>query len=104
MTADIVRAIGRTVPAIVQHLYCDNAVRDLGQAAGCLRYLPDVVIEHMHPTAGKSEWDDGYRAVNSADRRADDKRIYQRWRDRPIGHPRAGLASQAAIVRALRGR
>ena len=64
MTSDIVRALGRMVPAPVEHMFCDNAVMDLAKAAKCLRYLPDVVIEHLHPLAGKADWDPGYWRVN----------------------------------------
>lgn len=95
MTADIVRALGRMVPADVEHLYCDNAIRDLGQAAGCLRYLPDVVIEHMHPVARKAPMDDGYRRVNQPAQYERDHAAYQRWRS-------TQLAMDAGIVRTLR--
>jgi hypothetical protein len=27
-------------------------------------YLPDVIIEHLHPAAGKAEMDEGYARVN----------------------------------------
>jgi hypothetical protein len=27
--------------------------------------MPEVVIEHLHPVAGKGEWDDQYREVNA---------------------------------------
>jgi len=80
MTANIVRALGRMVPADVEHLYCDNAVKDLGVAAGCLRYLPDVLVEHMHPMAGKAPTDDGYRRVNSGEQYARDRAAYAAWR------------------------
>ncbi|MEU8264473.1 hypothetical protein AB0C02_28105 [Micromonospora sp. NPDC048999] len=95
MTADIVQALGRMVPAPVEHLYCDNAVLDLGRAAACIRYLPDVLIEHMHPVAGKAPDDDQYRRVNGRDQYARDHRAYQRWR-------RDGLRADAARVRDLR--
>ena len=95
MTADIVRALGRMVPAPVEHLYCDNAVQDLGLAAGCLRYLPDVLIEHMHPLAGKAELDAGYRRVNARAQYARDRAAYGVWRS-------GQRATDAATVRALR--
>ncbi|MFI2663732.1 hypothetical protein [Micromonospora carbonacea] len=95
MTVDIVRALGRMVPAPVEHLYCDNSVLDLGRAAGCIRYLPDVLVEHMHPVAGKAVDDDQYRRVNSGDQYARDGRAYRRWL-------RSGLRVDAARVRELR--
>jgi len=95
MTADIVRALGRMVPAPVEHLYCDNAIRDLGQAAGCLRYLPDVLIEHMHPVAGKAPMDAGYARVNRRQQYQADRIRYETWRA-------LRLAADADKVRALR--
>lgn len=64
MTADIVRTLGHMAPPTLTHLFVDNYWRDLGQAAGCLRYLPDVVVEHLHPFAGKAPMDEGYTRVN----------------------------------------
>lgn len=95
MTSDIVRALGRMVPAPVQHLYCDNAILELGRAAGCIRFLPDVVIEHMHPVARKSNMDEGYRRVNSPQQYRHDLAAFRLWRD-------GRLSQDAATVRALR--
>lgn len=44
-------------PRGLHHYFTDNYWRDLGQDAGCLRYFPDVSIEHLHPLAGKAEQD-----------------------------------------------
>lgn len=79
MTSDIVRSLGRMVPAPVDHLYCDNAIKVLGQGADCLRYLPDVLIEHMHPMAGKAESDAGYERVNAPVQYRKDELAYLRW-------------------------
>lgn len=95
MTADIVRTLGRMVPAPVEHLYCDNAVLALGRAAGCIRYLPDVVVEHMHPVARKAALDDGYRRVNSRDQYRRDGEAYRQW-------TRDGLDRDADALRSLR--
>ena len=96
MTSDIVRALGRMVPAPVDHMYCDNSVMDVGELAGCLRYLPDVVIEHCHPLAGKAEWDSGYARVNRAEQFQRDEAAYRQWAN-------SQLAADAETVRALRG-
>ena len=60
MTSDIVRALGYFCPPVLQHMYLDNAWKDWGQGANCLRYLPDVIIEHMHPGSGKAAQDNLY--------------------------------------------
>ena len=65
MSAAIVRALGGMVPPKLKHLYLDNFWKALGNDLGNLAYLPGVVIEHLHPVAGKAEWDEGYRAVNA---------------------------------------
>lgn len=96
MTSDIIRSLGAMVPAGVEHLYCDNAVRDLGDRAGCLRYLPAVLVEHLNPYAnGKAEMDDQYARVNSRPQYRADRRAYREWVTRDL--PR-----QAAVVRSLR--
>lgn len=94
MTTDIIRALGAMVPAPVEHLFCDNAVRDLGLGANCLRYLPEVLVEHMHPVAGKVASDEQYERVNSRDQWRADQRAYRGWR-------RGTLPRQAAQVRDL---
>lgn len=73
MSASVVRALGHMAPPVLTHLYVDNYWRDLGQATGCLTYLPDVVVEHLHPIAGKAAWDEGYQRVN-------DRSMYDRDR------------------------
>jgi hypothetical protein len=61
-------------------MYVDMFWRDLGQEAGCLRYLPRVVIEHMHPIAGKSPWTEGHLRVNAPDRLEADRIAYEEYR------------------------
>jgi hypothetical protein len=95
MTSDIVRALAAMVPAGVEHLYCDDVIRDLGQLAGCLRYLPGVLVEHRHPAAGKADSDEQYERVNGRAQYRADRRAYREWR----AHD---LARQAGVVRALR--
>jgi len=95
MTSDIVRALGRMVPAPCEHLYSDNSVMALGAHARCIRYLDDVVIQHCHPFAGSGEWDDQYRRVNSDGQYRRDKQAYVQW-------TRTGLMDDVAKVRQLR--
>jgi hypothetical protein len=95
MTRDVVLELGMMVPAPVAHLYCDNAVMDLGAAAGCLTYLPQVLIEHMHPVARKAAPDMQYRRVNSPVQGRMDRARYVAWRA-------AELPGQAEAVRRLR--
>lgn len=79
MSASIVRALGWMCPPALRHLWIDNFWLDLGQKAGCLRYLPDVVVEHMHPYNGKAEMDEGYERVNSLEIIDADRAAYGRY-------------------------
>lgn len=65
MPSRMVRAMGWMSPPVLHHLYVDNFWMTLGRDLGGLRYLPDVVIEHLHPAAGKAPMDERYRAVNA---------------------------------------
>lgn len=79
MAAAIVRALGYMGPPGLRHLYVDNFWRDIGQASGCLTYLPDLVIEHRHVLAGKAPMDEGYQRVNAPQRYVEDHEAYQRY-------------------------
>jgi predicted O-methyltransferase YrrM len=95
ITSDVIRALGRMVPAPVDHMYCDNSMMDLFNGAGALRHLPEVRIEHRHPIAGKAETDDQYKRVNSRDQFRTDRTVYESWR-------RSGMVTDINKVRALR--
>lgn len=95
MTADIVRALGYMAPPELTHLCVDDFWRDLGRDAGCIRYLPDVVVEHMHPIAGKADWDDGHERVNHPSMYQRDLAAYALYRG-------ARFADDVAKVKALR--
>ncbi len=92
MTSDIVRALGRMVPAPVEHLYCDNAILDIGNAAGCIRYLADVLIQHRHYGNRLARMDAQYQRVNSPEQYGKDKPAYEAW-------VRDQLSADAATVR-----
>jgi hypothetical protein len=95
LTADIVRALGFMAPPTLRHLYCDNFWRDLGVKADALRYLPEVVVEHLHPAAGKSEWTEGHQRVNTPQAYERDSAAYQTYLA-------ASFDADVAKVRALR--
>jgi hypothetical protein len=71
--ARIVELLGNMAPPQLTHLYVDNYWKALGEGAGCLRYCHNVVIEHMHPVAGKAAMDAGYERVNSGEMYARDE-------------------------------
>ena len=80
MTSDIVRATGYMVLPGAAHLWLDNAWLSLGQALDAITYLPDVIIEHLHPIAGRAPWDAGYAECNTDERSDTDRRHYEVWR------------------------
>ncbi|MFG3051919.1 hypothetical protein ACGFZP_13340 [Kitasatospora sp. NPDC048239] len=84
MTSDIVLATGYMVPPGLVHLYIDNAWLALGRALDAITYLPDVVVEHKHPIAGRAEWDQGYAECNTDERSDADRATFERWRDQDL--------------------
>jgi hypothetical protein len=90
ISSAIVEALGWYALPACRHMFIDDAWKRLGDELGILHYLPDVVIEHEHPGAGKVASDAGYERVDAftdADRGA-----YERWLDE-------GLAADVARVR-----
>ena len=73
MSGKIVKELGGMVPQDMIHLYLDNFWMTLGKDLNALRYIPEVVLEHLHPVAGKAEWDDQYREVNAPEVYSADK-------------------------------
>jgi hypothetical protein len=64
LTSDIVRTLGYMCPPTLIHMWLDNSWKEWGESIGRLRYLPSVVIEHLHPQAdGKGQMDDNYAEV-----------------------------------------
>lgn len=66
MTTNIPGTLGRMVPKELAHLYTDAYWLELGTKLGKIKYLPEVIIEHMHPGAGKARVDAGYEYSGSS--------------------------------------
>lgn len=96
VSTEVVQALGWMMLPTCEHLYVDAAILALGKAAGRITYRPDVIIEHLHPYAGKADMDASYRESNSLERFASDRAAFDAWK-------RDGLADDAAKVRALTG-
>lgn len=79
MSADLVRSLGWMMLPDCQHMYVDQAILDVGKALQRIAYRPDVIIEHVHPLAGKTGWDDTYRHSNNEAQYTADKQAYQQW-------------------------
>jgi hypothetical protein len=87
MTADIPAALGYMCPPCFTHLYLDDCWRAWADGIDRRRYLPDVIIEHLHPQAGgKAEWDDGYRRCNGGDMWERDTAAWHLYRSGELHH------------------
>jgi hypothetical protein len=100
MSRAIVDALGWLALPATKHQWADDGWKRLGNDAGCLRFMPDVIVEHMHPAVGKSEMDDTYRALfegpEASERGKSDYGGFHEWE-------RKWLKGDAARVRAAVG-
>ena len=95
VSSDIVQALGWFANPALQHFWIDNTWADLGRGAGCIRHLRVVVVDHLHPDAGKAPGDRTYAESNKkipADRDA-----YFAWRS-------GRMADDVRTILALRER
>jgi hypothetical protein len=80
VSAALVDALGWYFIPTVEHMYGDDALRVIGLALRRIHYLPEMIVEHMHPAVNKGPWDDGYtRAYASVDA---DREAYNEWHAR----------------------
>lgn len=76
MTSSIVKTLGFMAPPAMKHLYLDNFWKNLGNELKTLKYDSNIIIEHMHPVAGKANTDDIYLEVNSSELYEADQNAY----------------------------
>jgi len=94
MPGRFIMSLGYMAPPGLIHLYADNFWKQLGERVG-ITYLHNVVIEHMHPVAGKAEWDEMYKEVNSGTMYETDRATYQHYMDTHF---------EADVVKVIEGR
>ena len=94
VSADIVDALGWLALPAISHYCLDNALKDIGEGAGCLLYCPDVVTEHVHYANGKAPVDATYADAGGFSEGHPDWAAYQKWREQD-------MARDVATVRAL---
>ncbi len=80
MDGRIPRALGYMAPPVLKHLYVDNVWKIWGEYLGKLAYLDDVIVEHLHPGAGKADWDEQYHKLNSTGSYSADAAAFERYR------------------------
>ena len=79
LDARVIKTLGHMAPPALRHLYLDNYWKTLGERTQRMSYLHDVVIEHVHPIAGKTNWDEGYERVNAGGMYAHDKAVFDAY-------------------------
>lgn len=92
VSSDIVRALGWMTLPQLDHMFCDNVTLDIAANAGCLAYMNEVIIRHLHYTAGLSQVDQTARDGMAT--WAHDEAAYHAWK-------RDGMAADVAKVKAL---
>ena len=95
MTSDIVQTLGYMAPDCLVHLCLDLVWIEWGKGMQRITYLDDMVIEHLHPAAGKAEVDAGYEECNSPEQVSSDAAAYYEYRDN------GGLEADLAKLRKL---
>jgi hypothetical protein len=79
LDANIVCKLGYMAPPKQRHLYLDDFWKHLGTTLDTLRYSANVIIEHLHFTAGKSEVDALYQEVNNPGLYSFDQNEYSKY-------------------------
>lgn len=80
MSADIVRVLGKMGPPTLYHMYIDNYWEALGRGLGHLVYMPNILIEHLHPSAGLAEMDESYERTNAPEQYERDSAAWELYR------------------------
>lgn len=84
MTSDIIGALGYAVPQGFVHLFIDNYFLELGRALGKITYLPDVVVEHLHPCVGNAQEDKTYKEANSPENWSNDQKRFHEYMENEL--------------------
>lgn len=62
MRSEVITTLGYMSPPTLVHMFIDDAWKAWGNGTR-IKYLPDVVVEHLHPAAGKAQQDALYAEV-----------------------------------------
>lgn len=70
------QTVGFVVPKHFEHFCADECVEKIATAAGKLRFVDEIRVEHLHPKYGKGKWDDVYMSKrNNGSNDRDRKRL-----------------------------
>lgn len=78
VSSDIINLLGYISYPKLLHLYVDNYWLELGKRLNKISYLDHVIIEHMHPAAGKAANDQAYEQVNNGNVYNHDRVIFEK--------------------------
>lgn len=78
-SSNIVRTLGYAVPDGFVHLYVDNYFMKLAESIDKLVYMPEVVVQHLHPCAGQAQEDLTYREANSPENWTNDRIRFEKY-------------------------
>ena len=79
ISADIVETLGYFAEPTLAHYYIDNVWAELGKRSGLLRYVPQVLFEHLHyQVRSEVEHDRAYRSAENLWGQRDAS-AYQEW-------------------------
>lgn len=76
-SADVIRALGFFCPPVLEHMYLDDFWLALARGIGRCAFVPGLLVEHMHPAAGKADSDEGYVRVEGLT--GSDARAWERY-------------------------
>jgi hypothetical protein len=97
ISSSIIRALGFFGPPGFWHLCVDLTWKDMGTGLRRIKYLDDVIIEHMHPAVQKADEDSGYKHVNSPMMVKHDEAEYLRWKKEDYRNQLQRVASALAV-------
>lgn len=61
---EFARAVGWLCHPGLTHLFTDNVLQELGRRIDHYRFVPQVIVEHLHFSVGKSSYDETYRKLD----------------------------------------
>lgn len=80
ITSELLEIMGSFFPdGYMRHLYCDNAIMEIGIGANVLIYIPSIIMEHFHFIAKKSKLDRLYLESNCEEMYRRDKIEFTKW-------------------------
>ena len=100
VTSDILRRLGWFCNPALRHFFLDNTWLELGKSTNSLHYIPDVLIEHLHFSFGKSELDNTWHTMEVG---AGDDARFKNWLtssefDKNVNHILRALGERSGIV------